>query len=96
MGGSETGSRAAAPIWINFMKNAVSNLPTKQFRQPPGITSVKINKSGKRATTCDKSSEVSEEHYKSGSEPVLDLSHSRRCGKTSIKKTKKEENDPEL
>ena len=96
MGGSETGSRAAAPIWINFMKNAVSNLPTKQFRQPPGITSVKINKSGKRASICDSPSEVRQEHYKAGTEPVLDLSHSNRCGKKSAKKRRKEESDPEL
>ena len=96
MGNSETGSRAAAPIWIDFMKNAISNLPTKQFSQPPGITSVKINRSGKRASSCDKSNEVQEEHYKSGTEPVLELSRSNRCRKTTIRKIKKEESDPEL
>ena len=96
MGRSETGSRAAAPIWINFMKNAVANLPTEQFRQPPGITTVKIHKSGRRASSCDNIKEVDEEHYKSGTEPVLDLSASRRCVKPQSKKIKKEENDPEL
>ena len=96
MGRSETGSRAAAPIWINFMKNAIANLPTEQFRQPPGITTVKIHKSGRRATSCDKRKEVNEEHYKSGTEPVLDLSTSRRCVKTLSKKIKKEESEPEL
>jgi len=96
MGSSETGSRAAAPIWINYMKNAVSNLPTEQFRQPPGITTVKINNSGKRATSCDKSNDVNEEHYKSGTEPVLDMSLSRRCGKNRVLRKKKEEIDPEL
>ena len=96
MGSSETGSKAAAPIWINFMKNAVSNLPTEQFRQPPGITTVKINKSGKRAGSCDKTKDINKEHYKSGTEPVLDFSHSRRCGKNLVKKVKKEETDPEL
>ena len=53
MGKSETGSKAAAPIWIDFMKNAVANLPTEQFKQPPGITTVKIHKSGRRAIPCD-------------------------------------------
>ena len=79
------------------MKNAVANLPTEQFRQPPGITTVKIHKSGRRAITCDKTKDVKEEHYKSGTEPVLDLSQSGRCVKaieTGI--TNKEESDPEL
>ncbi len=78
------------------MKNAVSNLPTEQFRQPPGITTVKINKSGRRAGACDKANDVDEEHYKSGTEPVLDFSQSRRCRKNLVKKEKKEETDPEL
>ena len=97
MGKSETGSRAAAPIWINFMKNAVANMPTEQFRQPPGITTVKIHKSGRRAIPCDKAKDVHEEHYKSGTEPVLDLSQSRRCIKSEeTEKTEKEEGEPEL
>jgi len=97
MGKSETGSRAAAPIWINFMKNAVANMPTEQFRQPPGITTVKIHKSGRRAIPCDKAKDVHEEHYKSGTEPVLDLSQSGRCVKSEeTEKTEKEEGEPEL
>ena len=97
MGKSETGSRAAAPIWINFMKNAVANMPTEQFRQPPGITTVKIHKSGRRAIPCDKAKDVHEEHYKSGTEPVLDLSQSVRCVKSEeTEKTEKEEGEPEL
>jgi penicillin-binding protein 1A len=97
MGKSETGSRAAAPIWINFMKNAVANLPTEQFRQPPGITTVKIHKSGRRAIPCDKAKDVYEEHYKSGTEPVLDLSQSGMCVKAKeTEKTEKEESEPEL
>ena len=97
MGKSETGSRAAAPIWINFMKNAVANMPTEQFRQPPGITTVKIHKSGRRAIPCDKVKDVHEEHYKSGTEPVLDLSQSVRCVKSEgTENTEKEEGEPEL
>ena len=96
MGSSETGSRAAAPIWINFMKNAVANLPTEQFRQPPGITTVKIHKSGRRAIPCDNAKEINEEHYKSGTEPVLDLSHSGRCVLAETEKIEMEESEPEL
>ena len=97
MGKSETGSRAAAPIWINFMKNAVANLPTEQFPQPPGITTIKIHKSGRRATACDNNDDIHEEHYKSGTEPVLDLSVSGNCiiAVKSAEKVK-EESETEL
>ena len=96
MGRSETGSKAAAPIWIDFMKNAISNLPTEQFKQPSGISTVKIHKSGRRAIPCDESKEINEEHYKTGTEPVLDLSNSRRCGIVKNEKKMLEESDPEL
>jgi penicillin-binding protein 1A len=95
MGRSETGSKAAAPIWIDFMKNAVANLPTEQFKQPPGITTVKIHKSGRRAIPCDNVKEIKEEHYKTGTEPVLDLSRSGRCGQTITEKIAKEKSEPE-
>ena len=97
MGKSETGSRAAAPIWISFMKNAVANLPTEQFPQPPGITTIKIHKSGRRATACDNHDDILEEHYKSGTEPVLDLSVSGNC-MMAVKSAEevKEESETEL
>ena len=94
MGKSETGSRAAAPIWINFMKNAIANLPTEQFPQPPGITTIKIHKSGRRATACDNNEDLHEEHYKSGTEPVLDLSVSGNC-MTAVKSAEKEKDEIE-
>ena len=97
MGKSETGSKAAAPIWINFMKNAVANLPTEQFPQPPGITTIKVHKSGRRATACDNNEDIHEEHYKFGSEPVLDLSVSGNCMR-AVKSVEKgiEETETEL
>jgi len=94
MGKSETGSRAAAPIWINFMKNAVANLPTEQFPQPPGITTIKIHNSGRRATACDNNEDIHEEHYKSGTEPVLDLSVSGNC-MMAVKSAKKDKEESE-
>jgi membrane carboxypeptidase/penicillin-binding protein len=77
------------------MKNAVANLPTEQFKQPPGITTVKIHKSGRRAIPCDDANEIKEEHYKTGTEPVLDLSRSGRCGQTITEKIAKEKSEPE-
>ena len=78
------------------MKNAVANLPTEQFKQPPGITTVKIHQSGRRAIPCDDAKEIKEEHYKTGTEPVLDLSRSGRCGQTVNNKIEKDEIEPEL
>ena len=52
MGSTETGSRAAAPIWVDFMKNAVANLATEQFSQPPGVINVKVPDTGRRAAPC--------------------------------------------
>ncbi len=72
MGPNETGSRAAAPIWIDFMKSAISSLPTEQFSQPPGVVTIKVHDSGRRASPCDPPSEVHEEHYKLGTEPPLE------------------------
>ena len=96
MGKSETGSKAAAPIWIDFMKNSISNLPTKQFKQPSGITTVKIHKSGRRALPCDNPKEINEEHYKTGTEPVLDMSIPESCGQEVTEKVKNKDSDPEL
>ncbi len=43
LGRSETGSRAACPIWTMFMKDAMKGLPVKEFEVPPGIVFVRID-----------------------------------------------------
>jgi penicillin-binding protein 1A len=72
MGRYETGSRAAAPIWVDFMKDAVAKLPTEQFPQPPGVITVKVHESGRRAAPCDATKETFYEHYRAGTEPAAD------------------------
>ncbi len=37
LGDEETGSRAASPIWIYFMKMALSHIPKSDFKIPEGI-----------------------------------------------------------
>ena len=37
LGKSETGSRAAAPAWVNFMKEAVKQFPVENFAVPDSI-----------------------------------------------------------
>ncbi|NBD11650.1 PBP1A family penicillin-binding protein [Corallococcus sp. Z5C101001] len=43
LGSSETGGRAALPIWLNFMRVAEDGLPARDFEVPPGITQVRID-----------------------------------------------------
>ena len=96
MGLHESGSRAAAPVWVEFMKNAVANLPTQQFPQPPGIVSVKIHQSGRRAGPCDLQDEIQEEHYKTGTEPQLDMLLNPNCSDIITESADTNEKEPEL
>jgi len=43
LGKSETGSRAASPIWLNFMKGILTNKPVKVFEVPEGVVFAKID-----------------------------------------------------
>ena len=69
MGRGETGGRAAAPIWLEFMAGALKNKPSLAFTPPEGIVIRKIDrKSGKLATHRCK--DTFEEVYVEGSEPL--------------------------
>lgn len=43
LGSKETGGRAAAPIWLDFMKTAHEGLPVRNFPVPKGIVFSKID-----------------------------------------------------
>jgi penicillin-binding protein 1A len=43
MGVTETGSRAASPIWLYFMSEAVKDMPVKDFTAPEGIVFSRID-----------------------------------------------------
>ena len=43
MGRGETGSRAASPIWLGFMKRVLADKPVKVFQPPEGIVFAKID-----------------------------------------------------
>jgi penicillin-binding protein 1A len=54
LGNKETGSSAALPLWIEFMKIALAGKPEKQFKRPKGLVTVNINaESGEPATEQD-------------------------------------------
>jgi penicillin-binding protein 1A len=44
LGKNETGSKAAAPIWVKFMKKALKDTPPENFPIPDGVEFVKIDK----------------------------------------------------
>ncbi len=51
LGKHETGSKAAAPIWVKFMKDAMKDKPVKNFTMPDGVEFAKIDpKTGLLAT----------------------------------------------
>ncbi len=71
LGNDETGARAALPIWINFMSGALEEAGKEDFKVPPGIIFVPIDKmTGLRAginTGCD---QIILEAFKRGQEPL--------------------------
>ena len=55
LGVRETGSKAALPIWIDFMKEALAGVPEKRLQRPEGLVTIKINaETGSAATDLDK------------------------------------------
>ncbi len=40
---NETGARAALPIWISFMRQALKKTPVENFKVPEGITLRGVN-----------------------------------------------------
>ena len=43
LGNYETGSKAALPMWIEFMRTALSGTPETQMSRPEGLVNVRIN-----------------------------------------------------
>ena len=50
LGRGEVGGKAALPVWIDYMEEALKGVEEKPLKMPPGIVTVRIDpKSGKRA-----------------------------------------------
>ena len=43
LGNAETGGRAALPMWISYMREALKGLPERQLQRPPGLVTVRID-----------------------------------------------------
>ena len=69
LGKGESGGRVAAPIFKEFMEQALANVATPPFRVPPRVNLVRINaKTGKLALPDDET--VILEAFKLGTEPT--------------------------
>ena len=53
LGNRETGSRAALPIWIDFMKVALEGVEEDRLPQPEGLISMRIDSNTGEATSAD-------------------------------------------
>ena len=68
MGKGNTGGRVAAPIFGEFMQEALADTPPSPFRIPPGIKLVRVDlRTGLRASADDPNSIM--EAFKPGEEP---------------------------
>nr|VFK47649.1 MAG: penicillin-binding protein 1A [Candidatus Kentron sp. TC]VFK50236.1 MAG: penicillin-binding protein 1A [Candidatus Kentron sp. TC]VFK63179.1 MAG: penicillin-binding protein 1A [Candidatus Kentron sp. TC] len=57
LGSRETGSRAALPMWMEFMSKALDGMPEKKLERPNGLITVRIDKkTGRRTNTDDPNS----------------------------------------
>ena len=63
LGEHETGSRAALPIWIDYMNGALSGLPEKIYAEPEGIIPHRINPVDGTLTSNDDESGIYEYFY---------------------------------
>ena len=69
MGKGETGSRAASPIWLDFMSLALEGSPVTDFAVPKGIVFAKIDtKTGLLASSY--SEKTAFQAFKAGEEPA--------------------------
>ena len=76
LGKSETGSRAASPIWLGFMKRILEDKPPKIFEVPEGIVFTKID-AETGLLPIPESKESVFVAFKEGTEPT---EHSKRPG----------------
>ena len=92
IGKLETGSSAAAPIWVSYMKEVLRSYPKKEFEAPPAVTFVKINsETGQLADPLDPKGVY--EVFKEGTEPTEMQEERPESPKTTEANQKKELED---
>lgn len=69
IGTNETGARAALPIWLSFMKEAVKPYPEADFTVPPGVVFASIDANTGKLTAANSSNAI-REAFIEGTEPL--------------------------
>ncbi|MFV2003683.1 MAG: penicillin-binding protein 1A, partial [Gammaproteobacteria bacterium] len=60
LGNKETASRAALPIWVDYMRVALAGKPERQLPRPDGLVTMKINAETGQAATDDDTNTIFE------------------------------------
>ncbi|MEE8394513.1 MAG: penicillin-binding transpeptidase domain-containing protein, partial [bacterium] len=94
LGPSESGGRAAAPIWLDFMTSAKSALPIETFEQPPTVVAHRVNTNGQLLGPCDQQTASRLEIFKSSSIPQRLLS-ANGCGRAVLSRHRQSDGDQE-
>jgi penicillin-binding protein 1A len=69
IGPLETGARAALPIWLSFMQEAVKNYPDTEFTIPPGVVFASIDPATGKLASPNSSTAI-KEAFVEGTQPV--------------------------
>ncbi len=79
LGNKETGARAALPIWIDFMEQALSGRPYRDFSLPEGVVRVRIDVESGLLASEDCPNAVAAV-FKKGTEPKQYCKHAAKAG----------------
>ncbi|MBU2591458.1 MAG: PBP1A family penicillin-binding protein, partial [Nitrospinae bacterium] len=83
LGKNETGSRAASPIWLDFMKKVLENQPVETFKMPDGLVFKRVNKND-GLLTLPNDTNYTFEPFVIGKEPQ-DYSKEAEAGRNRLK-----------
>lgn len=74
LGPSETGARAAAPIWLDYITAVEGSLPIEAFEQPPTVVVHRVDRDGRLVGACEPIEGTRFEYFKTASIPKRLLS----------------------
>jgi len=86
LGRSETGGRAAAPIWADYMKTVTASYPRNDFPIPGDIVFAYIDKTTGRLASPSNPNRV-RVAFKAGTVPTLTASNAPRVGEPNLRTT---------
>jgi len=83
LGGRETGGRTALPIWVDYMREALSERPEREFSMPEGVVFARVDRRSGRLTASN--GQFAEwQAFVAGTEPVRTAS--RKLQKRSTRR----------